>query len=116
MGTEANTGLKRRLANLRPAWRPGESGGGHSKRSRMLAEFQTELGELGVVDAARLESAVDALIEARSRKITSSERNKHRRTANAILSDLRGNGDKGQNDNANGGVPSLTELLQGRGR
>ena len=51
-------------------------GGLHGKRSRLLAEFQAELGALGAIDQALLVRAIDALCAADRKALTSADRTK----------------------------------------
>jgi hypothetical protein len=86
------TGERPQNRHLRPPYKPGESGnpgGRHGPRKQLFAELSAELGPLTAADTARLSMAVDSVVESRNSKLSADQRNKHRRTANVILQDLR---------------------------
>lgn len=73
-------------------FKPGVSGcpgGVHGLRERTLAAMTAEFAPLTELETARLAVAVDSLIESRRPKLDPDQRNKCRRTANAILKELR---------------------------
>jgi hypothetical protein len=60
------TGLSKRLSNLLPPYKPGESGR-HRRSKRhveLYGKFAAELGELNAIDAALLSQAVSLICRA----------------------------------------------------
>lgn len=112
MASDVTTeGYKRRLANLRPAFKPGVSGNpsgvsGGDRRLKMLAEFRAELGPLSSIDAALLDHAVASLIDSRKRSLCAADRQRALSLAHRILAGLR----QRANAKADGGDLSAADL------
>src|SRR5690349_13353972 len=85
-------------------------GGAAGKRSRLLAQFQAELGDLGAIDQALLRRAVDALCAADSKVLSSADKTKALNAANRIIGAIRERQNAKAGADDSGALAVLAEL------